>query len=884
MFYQGTSDKAFLYHGLFILGVFIFNLEYFSVTQDLELVKSNPILKQVIDYIGLAILDIAYFQFIRYYLDLHSLLPKWDIRFKRLIYLKFIVFGFVITHFTIFNNISFTDNITASFLISQYLIVGILLVPVFRLKDKKGLFLIAGSLILFSAIFLNAIRVIQGIGILLLPSIIGIIGEIICFSLGLGYRMKELRNKVLNEERKTVKRLKEIDQLKDQFLANTSHELRTPLNGIIGLSESLYEGVNGEPNNKMKRDLNMIISSGKRLSSLINDLLDFSKLHENEINLIVKPTDLHSIAEVCLHILSPSSSGKSIQLINTIAKDLTAVDADEDRLQQIMMNLITNAIKFTQEGSITISALEEEDLVFVSVKDTGIGIHPDHHESIFKSFEQADASIDRQYGGTGLGLNITKQLVELHGGKLSVDSQLGKGSEFTFSLPASSEDAVMSNTGLTLSRSRTDIQSESEPTITFEKNKGAHRILLVDDDPVNRQVIVNYLNGDQFAVSQVSSGKEALEIMDRLTFDLVLLDVMMPEMTGYEVCAHIRKKYLSSEMPVIMLTAKDRVSDLVQGFELGANDYLVKPISRSELLSRVKTHLNLLKINASYSRFVPREFLSSLGKDNIIDINLGDQTEENITVMFLDIRSYTTLSESMTVEENFRFLNAYLKRVGPEIRKHKGLVNQFLGDGIMALYLDDPEEALISSIQILKVLSKYNQERIHNNRRPINIGIGMHYGPIMLGIIGDDKRMDAGVVSDAVNTASRIEGLTKYYGASIMLSDDTVDQISDLNKYHHRYLGKVLVKGKKIPHGVYEFFGGDPEEIIKLKLQTKAMFQNGLETYFEKRFTEAATLFKKVLQINEDDIAAKLYLNSCATNMVDGVAEDWVGVYEVYGK
>ncbi len=697
-------------------------------------------------------------------------------------------------------------------------------------------------------------------------------------------RKRRERKKALIQEQAVNTRLRQLDKLKDQFLANTSHELRTPLNGIIGLSESLYQGVAGEPTDRMKENLSMIISSGRRLASLINDILDFSKLREKDITLALRPVDLKTIVEVDLRIMQPATLGKDLRLVNEIPRDIPAVIADENRLQQILLNLVGNSVKFTAQGSVTVSAREENGMVAISVTDTGIGIPAGKLKDIFIPFEQADASAQRQFGGTGLGLTITKQLVELHGGTLSVQSVEGEGTTFTFTLPVSMENAVAPAPGLSLSRQRIVDTPVPDVTIVLPEHDGAFRILVVDDEPVNRQVVANYLTNGPFELRLVSSGAAALKAVEESTYDLVLLDVMMPGMTGYEVCQRLREKYLSSELPVIMLTAHDQVNDLVEGFNTGANDYLIKPVSRLELLARIKTHLNLLKINTSFSRFVPRDFLRSLGKENILEVKLGDQIKADIAVMFADIRSYTTLSESMTVDQNFRFLNSFLGRVGPVIQQHNGFVNQFLGDGLMALFQHHPENALKAAIDMQKVVAEHNRTREIKGRLPVQIGIGVHYGPLMMGIIGDDKRMDAGVVSDTVNTASRVEGLTKYYGASILLSQDTVDRIDNLGTYHHRSLGKVMMKGKRASLAIHEFFDGQSQQVIDLKEGTKSQLEQGLLAYYEQRFTDAAGFFKKVTEADPKDLAAQIFLRNCATYMVQGVPPDWAGVEEMTSK
>lgn len=227
--------------------------------------------------------------------------------------------------------------------------------------------------------------------------------------------------------------LSQLDKLKDEFLAHTSHELRTPLNGIIGIAESLKSGVTGKLPVKTQENLSMIVASGKRLAGLINDILDFSRLKNRDIQLYRQAVDMRALTDTVLTIMKPLATGKDLGFHNDIPDDLPPVWGDEDRLQQIFYNLIGNAVKFTDHGEIRVSAMQKENLIEVSVMDTGIGIPEDKHGSIFRPFEQADASDARAHGGAGLGLSITRQLVELHGGRVMVQSKSGGGAVFCFS-------------------------------------------------------------------------------------------------------------------------------------------------------------------------------------------------------------------------------------------------------------------------------------------------------------------------------------------------------------------------------------------------------------------------------------------------------------------
>lgn len=242
---------------------------------------------------------------------------------------------------------------------------------------------------------------------------------------------------------KMVREIRRADQIKDEFLANTSHELRTPLNGIIGLSESLIDGVTGDLSHDTKDNLGLIISSGKRLANLVNDILDFSKIKNNELALQIQPLNVQALTEVVLTLCQPLVGSKSLQLVNGIPPSASTVLADENRLQQVLYNLLGNAIKFTETGQVTVLADSwEVDYLAISISDTGIGIPQEKFNQIFRSFEQADGSTAREYGGTGLGLSVTKQLVQLHGGQIWVESQVGHGSTFTFTLPITTENVI----------------------------------------------------------------------------------------------------------------------------------------------------------------------------------------------------------------------------------------------------------------------------------------------------------------------------------------------------------------------------------------------------------------------------------------------------------
>lgn len=485
---------------------------------------------------------------------------------------------------------------------------AVLLVTFISLKRgvREARFLIIGWIVFLSGVSITILERAAVIPYSILTEYAGqgaLSIEVVLLSLALADKINMIRKEKMNAEKLARKNqemalesLREADELKDEFLAITSHELRTPLSGMIGIAESLRDGVAGKASDVMKSQLNMISLSGKSLAHLVNDILDFSKLKHNTIAIHAKRVDLFALVNVVLTISQPLLKDKKIKLVNQVPKTVPAVLADQNRLQQILYNLIGNAINFTEVGEVVVTAEPHDDKVQINISDTGKGIAVDVQKKIFEPFKQGDISLSRRVGGTGIGLSVTKQLVELHGGELTVKSELGKGSVFSFTLPVALGSEEQSDQVAVSLEPLEDHQPAlilPEPSL----NPKGIKVLVADDELVNLQVLINQLTLDGFNATEAMSGKEVLHLVEKHSFDVLILDVMMPNLSGYEVCERLRQTYSLLELPILMLTAKSQLHDKITAFEMGANDYLTKPCDKQELLSRVKTLAQLKQMN-----------------------------------------------------------------------------------------------------------------------------------------------------------------------------------------------------------------------------------------------------------------------------------------------
>ncbi len=361
---------------------------------------------------------------------------------------------------------------------------------------------------------------------------------------------------------------------KSEFLANMSHELRTPLNAIIGFSEVLLEKMFGELNEKQEEYLHDILSSGQHLLSLINDILDLSKVEAGKMELEPAVFNLRELLEGSLVMIKERALAHSLTLSLDITPDIDTFLGDERKMKQILFNLLSNAVKFTPDkGKVSISATKANGAVQVVVRDTGIGIAVEDQQQIFEAFQQVGKGTVGKTEGTGLGLALTKKFIELHGGQLWVESSLGKGSTFTFALPIVGTTNNMRLSAVRQRALREDVN---------EENSTKPLVLIIDDDTKAAELLRLYLTEAGYAVAIARDGQAGLEQLTQRVPDAIILDVLLPKMDGWTLLSQIKADPTTKDLPVIIASIVDQKG---KGFALGAVQYFIKPVRREELLS-----------------------------------------------------------------------------------------------------------------------------------------------------------------------------------------------------------------------------------------------------------------------------------------------------------
>jgi signal transduction histidine kinase/DNA-binding response OmpR family regulator len=399
--------------------------------------------------------------------------------------------------------------------------------------------------------------------------------------------------KIADEARE---RAEEANRTKSEFLANMSHELRTPLNAIIGYSEILEEDALDNGQEFLINDIKKIRNAGKHLLSLINDVLDLAKIESGKVDLYLESFDINKMVQEIADTIRPVCEKNKNKLVTNCPSNIGLMRSDFTKVRQSLFNLLSNASKFTQAGEVKLDIVqkvvksptgETQKFLHFIVKDTGIGMKPEHCKKLFQAFSQADSSTTRKYGGTGLGLAITQKFVVMLGGEIDVESEYGLGSTFTLKLPQTSHPMTTQSDVV----NQSDVFDDSTATITATvfNPLQTKTVLVIDDNLHDRKFLHRYLSGEGYNVVMAVNGKQGLQIAKEIVPDMITLDVMMPEMDGWETLVALKNDPFLANIPVVMSSI---IEDRHLAQTLGAVDYLSKPVEKDRLLRVVDKYIS----------------------------------------------------------------------------------------------------------------------------------------------------------------------------------------------------------------------------------------------------------------------------------------------------
>lgn len=639
------------------------------------------------------------------------------------------------------------------------------------------------------------------------------------------------QSRLYQKTRQQAEQLLELDRQKTEFFQNVSHEFRTPLTLNIGPLESAVGQQEG-----LSYDQSVIaLRNSRRLLRLVNQLLDLQRLDAGRMQPKFRPCQLAEFVQQVVDSFKPYCEKKQISLV-THLQDCPAIYLDMEKFDKVLYNLLSNAMKFTAAGgTIEVTLQPAGDYCLLNVKDTGIGIRPDQIPHLFERFRQADGSANRGYEGSGLGLALVKELVELHGGKLSVESDYGHGTTFTVWLQTGNthlpNDQVI-EIPAELEHSRAvielaDIEADQnqdtaadvaafnlpQPVKSPEAVTGAAkeqpvgdrpRILVVDDNADLRSYVSSVLQRHNYQISTARNGAEGFQLAQTLQPQLIVTDLMMPLVSGMEMIQMIRQDDQLKGIPIVLLTAKADEETRIDSAEQGADAYLSKPFNDRELLAEVR---NLLSLKANerrvaelntyltesvLKRFLPASLVEKAAKG---ELTLDLRPEPRlVTVLFSDIIGFTQLSNTLRSRRVAELLNEYLTEMTHAIFDHGGTVDKFMGDAILALF-GAPEElspneqvrrAIGAARQMYRSLKVLNERWAAQGISQVQFRCGIHQGTAVVGMFGGVERADYTAIGPSVNIAARIQEAAEpnciLVSAAVAdyLEDDAITKFSPL--------------------------------------------------------------------------------------------------------
>ncbi|MBK1990807.1 response regulator [Sphaerospermopsis aphanizomenoides BCCUSP55] len=634
------------------------------------------------------------------------------------------------------------------------------------------------------------------------------------------------QSRLYQKTREQAERLIELDRQKTEFFQNISHEFRTPITLIQGPLESSVAAGEGLSHAQSA----IALRNSRRLLRLVNQLLDLQRLDAGRMQPTFRPCDMVDFVSQIVDSFRLYCEKKGLQVITDLLECPT-VYLDMEKFDKVLYNLLSNAMKFTPEGGkISVRLFNDGNNCVVQIQDTGIGILPEQIPHLFERFRQAEGSENRTYEGSGLGLSLVKELVELHGGEVSVQSVYGKGTQFTLRLQTGTDhlppEQVL-DTPCELNTSRASVElvdveyiestgdnreiiskNFSTSAVTTEANPQVHHpsrnnqsVLVVDDNPDMRSYVAEILRDSNYQVATARNGYEGYNVAHEILPDLIITDLMMPLVTGIEMIQMIRSQELMRGIPIILLTAKVDEETRIEGTEHGADAYLAKPFNDRELLAEARNLLALkenekrvLELNTYLTESVLKRFLPSalVKKAASGSLSLDLRPEPRlVTVLFSDIVGFTQLSNTLRSRKVAEVLNEYLETMTKVVFNNGGTVDKFMGDAILALY-GAPEEltpneqvrrAINTARGMQRALVSLNQRWLEqgifetDGRKGVQFRCGIHQGTAVVGMFGSAERADYTAIGPSVNIAARLQAAA--VPGSILVSAAVADYLQE---------------------------------------------------------------------------------------------------------
>ncbi|WP_017651243.1 response regulator [Fortiea contorta] len=623
--------------------------------------------------------------------------------------------------------------------------------------------------------------------------------------------------------REQAERLLQLDKQKTEFFQNISHEFRTPITLIQGPLESAV----GTGEGLSHAQSAIALRNSRRLLRLVNQLLDLQRLDAGRMQPNFRPCDLVEFVSQIVESFRPYCEKKALSLVTELGV-CPPVYLDMEKFDKVVYNLLSNAMKFTPEGgTITVKVLSTGDRCTLQVQDTGIGIVPQQIPQLFERFRQAEGSENRSYEGSGLGLALVKELVELHGGTVTVDSVYGAGTSFTIELVTGNkhlppEQLLETPAELKTSRASVELadlelvepitdgegissvlsdEQELQGNGNASLGKHQHLILVVDDNPDLRAYVSEIIRSNGYRVQTARNGAEGFYIAQKTSPSLIISDLMMPVVTGLEMIEMIRNQDNLKGIPIILLTAKIDEETRIESTEYGADAYLAKPFNDRELLAEVRNLLALkenerrvVELNTYLTESVLKRFLppALVKKAATGDLTLDLRPEPRlITVLFSDIVGFTQLANTLRSRRVAELLNEYLESMTKTVFDNGGTVDKFMGDAILALY-GAPEEltpneqvrrAINTARAMHKSLAELNQHWRNqgifdaDGHAGVKFRCGIHQGTAVVGMFGSAERADYTAIGPSVNIAARLQSAA--IPGTILVSAAVADYLQD---------------------------------------------------------------------------------------------------------